>query len=77
MATRVLYKAADGSWRAAEPRAYIRRLYTLRQGERWTLLDRDRALVVHTRDHPRSYIPMGAWRGLPHQEGRTRSAKKT
>jgi hypothetical protein len=45
--SRVLYKAADGSWRAAEPSAGVRRLYTLKQGERWALLDDDRVMVVH------------------------------
>ena len=75
MATRVLYKAADGSWRAAEPRGYIRRLYTLKQCERWALLDNDRVMWFIPTDHPRSYIPM---EGLaPSRRANTISAKTT
>ena len=60
MPTRVLYKAADGSWRATEARANIRRLYTLRQGERWALLDDDRVLVVHPDRPPKVVYPDGS-----------------
>jgi hypothetical protein len=59
MATRVLFKAADGSWRATEASAGVRRLYTLKQGERWTLLDRDRVMVVHPDRPPRVVYPDG------------------
>jgi hypothetical protein len=59
MATRVLYKAADGSWRATEASAGVRRLYTLKQGERWTLLDRDRVMVVHPDRPPKVVYPDG------------------
>ena len=65
MATRVLYKAADGSWRAAEPRAGIRRLYTLKQGERWALLDDDRVMVVSPARPPKVAYPDGCGEGIP------------
>jgi hypothetical protein len=45
--SRVLYRTADGSWRTAEPGAGVSRLYTLKHGERWTLLDDDRVMVIH------------------------------
>src|SRR5262249_58026568 len=47
MAARGLYKATDGSWRQADAKTGVRFLYKLRGGERWTLLDRDRVMVVH------------------------------
>jgi hypothetical protein len=59
MTTRVLYKAADGSWRAAQARAGVRRLYTLKQGERWALLDDDRVMVVHPDRRPKVVHPDG------------------
>jgi hypothetical protein len=59
MPTRGLYKAADGSWRYAEPRAGIRLLYTLKRGERWTLLDDDRVMVVHPNRPPKVVYPDG------------------
>jgi hypothetical protein len=59
MPTRVLYKAADGSWRATQARANIRRLYTLKQGERWALLDDDRVMVVHSNRPPKVVYPDG------------------
>ena len=59
MATRVLYKAADGSWRAAEPSTGAGRLYTLKQGERWALLDDDRVMVVHPDRPPKVVYPDG------------------
>ena len=47
MAARGLYKAIDGSWRQADARTGVRLLYRLKERERWTLLDKDRAMVVH------------------------------
>ena len=47
MAARGLYRAADGSWRQADASTGIRLLYRLRDRERWTLLDRDRVMVIH------------------------------
>ena len=47
MAARVIYKASDGSWRQADANTGVRFLYKLRGGERWTLLDGDRVMVVH------------------------------
>jgi hypothetical protein len=47
MAARGLYRAADGSWRQADAGTGIRLLYRLRDRERWTLLDRDRVMVIH------------------------------
>jgi hypothetical protein len=47
MAERGLYRAADGSWRQADAKKGIPLIYKLRGGERWTLLDRDRVIVVH------------------------------
>jgi hypothetical protein len=55
----VLYRAADGSWRTAEPSAGVSRLYTLKQGERWTLLDDDRVMVVHPDRPPKVVYPDG------------------
>ena len=43
----VLYRAADGSWQQARPHEGARRLYTLKRGERWALLDDDCVMVVH------------------------------
>jgi hypothetical protein len=57
--SRVLFRAADGSWRAAEPRAGVTRLYTLKQGERWALLDDDRVMVVHPDRPPKVVYPDG------------------
>src|SRR5437763_5785666 len=46
--SRVLYRAADGSWRTAEPGAGVSRLYRLKLGQRWTLLDdEERVMVIH------------------------------
>jgi hypothetical protein len=55
----VLYKAADGSWQQAQPRAGIHRLYTLKAGERWALLDDDRVIVVHPDRPPKVVYPDG------------------
>ena len=59
MASRGLYKAADGCWRAAEVSTGARLLYRLKQGERWTLLDNDRAMVVHPDRPPKIVYPDG------------------
>jgi hypothetical protein len=55
--SRVLYRAADGSWHTAEPGAGVSRLYTLKHGERWTLLDDDRVMVVHPDRPPKIVYP--------------------
>ena len=34
-------------------------LYRLKEGERWTLLDRDRAMVVHPERQPKIVYPDG------------------
>jgi hypothetical protein len=47
MAARGLYRAVDGSWRQADASTGIRLLYRLQDRERWTLLDRDRVMVIH------------------------------
>ena len=47
MAARGLYRSADGSWRQADASTGIRLLYRLKDRERWTLLDRDRVMVIH------------------------------
>ena len=54
MAARGLYKATDGSWRQADADKGIPLLYRLKEGERWTLLDRDRAMVVHPEQQAKS-----------------------
>ena len=53
MAARGLYKATDGSWRQADADKGIPLLCRLKEGERWTLLDRDRAMVVHPTRPPK------------------------
>ena len=60
MAARGLYKATDGSWRQAEANKGIRLLYTLKDRERWTLLDKDRAMVVHPSRPPKVVHPDGS-----------------
>ena len=55
MASRGLYKAADGSWQSADYRTGARFIYRLKEGERWTLLDGDRAMVVHP-DRPAKIV---------------------
>ena len=55
MAARGVYKATDGSWRQADADKSVRLLYRLRKRERWTLLDGDRAMVVHP-DRPAKII---------------------
>jgi hypothetical protein len=57
---RGLYKAADGSWQQAEARAGVRLLYMLQPGERWALLDDDRAMVVHPDRPPKVVYPDGS-----------------
>ena len=59
MAARGLYKATDGSWRQADAKKGIRLLYRLKEGERWTLVDRDRAMVVHPTQSPKIVYPDG------------------
>jgi hypothetical protein len=59
MTTRGLYKAADGSWKQAEATKGFRLLYTLKQGERWALLDDDRVMVVHPDRPPKVVYPDG------------------
>jgi hypothetical protein len=51
----VLYKATDGSWRSSKSRANISPLYRLKAGERWTLLDDNRVIVVHP-DRPPKFV---------------------
>ena len=43
----VLYRSVDGSWRQGRARPGSPRVYRLKTGERWTLLDDDRVLIVH------------------------------
>ena len=59
MAARGLYKAADGSWRAAEANTGVRFLYKLRDRERWTLLDGDRVMVIHPERSAKVVYPDG------------------
>ena len=56
----VLYKAADGSWRSAQPGAGISGLYRLKAGERWALLDDDRVMVLHPDRPPKVVHPDGS-----------------
>jgi len=55
----VLYKAANGSWRSSKTRAGISPLYRLKAGERWTLLDNNRVMVVHPDRLPKVVYPDG------------------
>ena len=57
--SRVLYRAADGSWRAAEPCAGVTGRYRLKRGERWTLLSDDRVMVIHPDRPPKIVHPDG------------------
>jgi len=59
MAARGLYKATDGSWRQADAKKGIPLLYRLKEGERWTLLDGERFIVVHP-NRPAKIITTGA-----------------
>jgi len=59
MASRGLYKATDGSWRQAVASKGIPLLYRLKEGERWTLLDGNRAMVVHPSRPPKIVRPDG------------------
>ena len=63
MAARGLYKATDGSWRQADARTAVRLLYRLKESERWTLLDKDRAIVVRPNQPPKIIHPDGRVRG--------------
>ena len=51
--------AADGSWRAAEFLAGVKGRYTLKRGERWTLLSDDRVMVIHPDRPPKIVYPDG------------------
>jgi hypothetical protein len=62
MAARGLYKEADGSWRQADGDKGVGLLYRLKKRERWTLLDHDRAMVVHPSRPPKIVTRTGAWR---------------
>ena len=55
----MLYRAADGSWREVEAREGVHRVYTLKKGERWALLDDDRVMVVHPNRPPKVVYPDG------------------
>ena len=59
MAARGLYKETDGSWRQGDADKGVRLLYRLKKSERWTLLDRDRAMVVHPTRPPKIVYPDG------------------
>jgi len=59
MAARGLYKGTDGSWRQADANTGVRLLYRLKERERWTLLDKDRAMVVHPDRSPKIVYPDG------------------
>ena len=59
MAARGLHKATDGSWRQANARSGARLLYRLKERERWTLVDGDRAMVVHPDRPPKIVYPDG------------------
>ena len=59
MAARGLYKAIDGSWRQADARTGVRLLYRLKERERWTVLDKDRAIVVHPHQPSKIIHPDG------------------
>ena len=59
MAARGLYKEADGSWRQADASTGVRLLYRLKDRERWTLLDRDRVMVIHPDRPPKIVYPDG------------------
>jgi len=53
MAARGLYKEPDGSWRQADGDKGAGLIYRLKKRERWTLLDRDRAMVVRPTRPPK------------------------
>jgi hypothetical protein len=59
MAARGLYKADDGSWRQADGNTGVRLLDRFKKGERWTLLDSDRVMVVHPNRPPKIVCPDG------------------
>ena len=59
MAARGLYRATDGSWRQADANTGVRLLYRFKKGERWTLLDSDRVMVVHPNRPPKIVCPDG------------------
>jgi hypothetical protein len=53
------------SWRQADADKGIPLLYRLKEGERWTLLDRDRAMVVHPERQPKIVYPDGRVEEIP------------
>ena len=59
MAARGLYKADDGSWRQADAGKGVRLIYRLKEGERWTLLDSGRVMVIHPTQPPKILYPDG------------------
>ena len=59
MGQRGLYKGTDGSWRQADAKKGIPLLYALKRGERWTLLDGDRVMVVHPNQPAKIIFPDG------------------
>jgi hypothetical protein len=59
MAARGLYRTADGAWRQADASTGIPLLYRLKDRERWTLLDRDRVMVIHPDRSPKVVHPDG------------------
>ena len=59
MAARGLYKASDRSWRQAEASTGVRLLYKFKKGERWTLLDSGRVMVIHPTQPPKILYPDG------------------
>ena len=59
MAARRLYRATDGSWRQADANTGVRLLYRFKKGERWTLLDSDRVMVIHPNVPPKIVYPDG------------------
>ena len=64
MTTRGLYKAADGSWQQADARKGFRLLYTLKDGERWALLDDGRVMVIHADRAPKVVNTDGRVEGI-------------
>jgi hypothetical protein len=55
----VLYRAPDGSWRQGRSRPGSPRVYRLKPGERWALLDDNRVMVVHPNRPPKVVYPDG------------------
>ena len=72
MGQRGLYKGADGSWQQADAKKGVPLLYTLKRGERWTLLDGNRVMVIHPNRQPKIVCPDGRVEGIASkaEEGR-------